>query len=294
MTLKIDSVSMEYFFRGVEAAKPLAPQQGGVPAPLEGVQAQQAPEGAAKLVAQLDMLLLKAAQASTASLDGQTVQNALQTLAVDGVVSAQWLQSLQDAADTAAANLKALDKFTGRDLAKAFDAGGPFNTTLDAEGNFNRGATKAGKAVLLAVRAQEEVSCALAWLSKKLDRLGGQTSPEAAALRSQVDEFRQLCGRHATEINRLAIQMRKFAVHLAAHGRNEDPSVVAILDAKVEELLPRQALAMHGTVDALASVDEEVTAGLRPLAERIDAFRANPPPPSIRRSSPRYRATSRR
>ena len=95
-------------------------------------------------------------------------------------------------------------------------------------------------------------------------------------LRNQVDDFRQLCDRRATEINRLAIQMREFAMHLAAHGRNEDPNVVAILDAKAKELLPRQALAMHGTVDALASVDAQVTTQLRPLAERIDAFRANP------------------
>ena len=97
-----------------------------------------------------------------------------------------------------------------------------------------------------------------------------------AELYNEVNDLRQLCDRRATEINHLAYQMKDFAVHLAAQGKNADPNVVAILKAKVNELLPRQALAMHGTADALATVNEEVSSKLRPIAEKIDAFRRNP------------------
>ena len=58
----INNVSMDYFLRGVEAAKPKnAPQvPQGV---LEGADAVVAPElqGASKMVSQLDVLLMKAA-----------------------------------------------------------------------------------------------------------------------------------------------------------------------------------------------------------------------------------------
>ncbi|MBP5300362.1 MAG: hypothetical protein J6Y80_03055, partial [Victivallales bacterium] len=95
-------------------------------------------------------------------------------------------------------------------------------------------------------------------------------------LRNEINEMRQLCDRRATEINHLALQMRNFSLDLASKGQNADPNIEAILKAKVNELLPRQALAMHGTADALTTLKDEVRGKLRPLADRIDAFRANP------------------
>ena len=44
----------------------------------------------------------------------------------------------------------------------------------------------------------------------------------------------------------------------------------------MDDLLPRQALAMHGPADALATVSQEISGRLRPLAEKIDAFKQNP------------------
>ncbi|MBR2354792.1 MAG: hypothetical protein IKA69_00215, partial [Kiritimatiellae bacterium] len=44
----------------------------------------------------------------------------------------------------------------------------------------------------------------------------------------------------------------------------------------MDDLLPRQALAMHGTADALATVSKDISGRLRPLAEKIDAFKQNP------------------
>ena len=241
----INNVSMDYFLRGVEAAKPQGAQPGA-PAP-EGANelVAQEPQGAGKLVAQLDMLLVKSAKASTQSLDGKTVKQTLQKLVDDGALHRDSLKLLAKAADTAAKSLKALDKFTGRQLAEAFGADGKIDAT-----------TKSGKAIFAAVTAQQELSDLLAQLGKNLDSISRHDAEMRAAnprykgvdaaLRNEVDGFRLLCDRRATEINHLAYQMKDFAVHLAANGQNADPNVVAILKAKADELLPRQALAMHG------------------------------------------------
>ena len=269
----INNVSMDYFLRGVDAAKPQgvqAPGQADGNAP-----AAQEPQGAGKLVAQLDVLLMKAAKASTQSLSGRTVKQTFQKLVDDGALSRDSLKLLGKTADTAAKALKALDKFTGQQLAAAFGADGTFDAT-----------TKAGKAIEAAVTAQQNLSDLFAQLGKSLDAISRhdaemrQANPQFkgvdAALRNEVDEMRLLCDRRATEINHLAYQMKDCAVHLTANGQNADPNIVAILKAKVNELMPRQALAMHGTADALATVSEDVTGKLRPLAEKIDTFRRNP------------------
>ena len=268
---------MDYFLRGVEAAKPQGAQEGQVPVQDNAnPQEMQASQRAGMQVTQLDVLLLKAAQTSTQSLNGKTVKNTLQKLVDDGALSSDSLKLLAETADTDAKTLKALDKFTGRQLAEAFDANGQFNPT----------ATKAGKALAAAMKAQQDLSDLFAQLGKSLDTLSRHdtqmrnANPQYRgvdmALRNEVDEFRLLCDRRATEINHLAFQMKEFAVHLAANGQNADPNIAVILKTKVNELLPRQALAMHGTADALATVNENVSQRLRPLAERIDAFKRNP------------------
>ena len=66
----INNVSIDYFLRGVDAVK----QQKAAPAQVQGdagaTGAQQELAAAGKMAAQLDVLLMKAAQASTKSLDG--------------------------------------------------------------------------------------------------------------------------------------------------------------------------------------------------------------------------------
>ena len=182
--VNINNVSMDYFLRGVEAAKPKnAPQ---VPQEAQaGANAVAAPEleAAGKMVSQLDVLLMKAAKT----------------------------------ADTAAMTLKALDKFTGRQLADAFDKNGKFDAS-----------TKVGKAIAAAVKAQQDLSDLLAQLSTNLDAMSRhedemrQANPQFkgvdAGLFNEVNDLRQLCDRRATEINHLAYQMKDFAVHLAAQG----------------------------------------------------------------------------
>ncbi|MBQ1428197.1 MAG: hypothetical protein IIZ06_00890, partial [Kiritimatiellae bacterium] len=284
--ININNVPMNYFLHGVDAAREAQNAQGpggavGQPADngIAGeVQAHQ-PGPAAKMVQQLDVLLVKAAKASTQSLDGKAIKNSLLKLVTDGALDKDSLKLLGKTADKAAKTLKALDKFTGAQLAAAVKSGtgqrGSF-AELDLT-------TSAGKAVKAAVDAQNELSDMLLQLDRQLDSLERHDDEMRAAnpdywgvdreLHNEVVELRQLCDRRAAEIDALAFQMHDFAVYQAARGDNADPNIAAILKAKVDDLLPRQALAMHGTADALATVNEEISGRLRPLAEKIDAFK---------------------
>ncbi len=271
----INNVSLDYFLRGVDAVK----QQKAAPAQVQGdagaTDAQQELAAAGEMAAKLDVLLMKAAQASTKSLDGKTVKSTLKQLVSDGALDKNSLTLLAKTADDAAKTLKALDKFTGSQLAASFNQDGIIDPN-----------TKTGKALLAAIKAQQDLSDLFSQLGKSL---GAMSRHEAemkganpgfkgvdAKLLDAVFDMQLLCDRRGTEINHLARQMREFALYQTAEGNIPDPGIAAILKAKVNELLPRQALAMHGTTDALSTVSKEVAGKLRPVAEKIDAFRNKP------------------
>ena len=129
MGLSINNVSMDYFLRGVDAAKPQGAQPGAPASEGANGPVAQEPQSSGKLVTQLDVLLMKAAKASTKSLDGKTVKQTFQKLVDDGALDRDSLKLLAKSADTAAKSLKALDKFTGRQLAEAFGADGKVDAT---------------------------------------------------------------------------------------------------------------------------------------------------------------------
>ena len=272
----INSVPLSYFQNGVGELQD--PQNGQPVAPADQAQ-NQAPAGQPNrtdnLISQLDMLLVRAAKASTQSLDGKAMKTILQKLVADGALTSKSLKLLAKTADTAKKTMAQLDGFTGRQIASAINQDG----VLDAE-------SPVGQAIKAAIQAQNDLSDMLATLDKQLDALARhedqvrQHNPRFrgvdTALQNEIVELRQLCDRRATEINRLAYQMHDFAVLQAAQGEDADPNITAILRAKVDELLPRQALAMHGTASSLFSLNEQVTARLRPLAERIESFRSDP------------------
>lgn len=271
----INNVSIDYFLRGVDAVK----QQNAAPAQVQGeAGAASAPQelaAAGKMAAQLDVLLMKAAQASTKSLDGKTVKSTFQKLVNDGALDKNSLKLLEKTADVAAKTLKALDKFTGSQLAASFNQDGIIDPN-----------TKTGKALLAAIKAQQDLSDLFSQLGKSLGAMSRHEAEMKEAnpgfkgvdpkLLDAVFDMQLLCDRRGTEINHLARQMREFALYQTAEGNIPDPGIAAILKAKVNELLPRQALAMHGTADALSTVSKEVAGKLRPVAEKIDAFRNNP------------------
>lgn len=273
--VNINNVSMDYFLRGIDAAKPQGVQPSQVPQEGANAQIDQNQQAVGKMVSQLDVLLMKAAMASTKGLDGKQVKHSLQTLVDQGLLDKDSFKLLAKTADTAAKTLKALDKFTGRELATAIGA----NNKYDLK-------TAAGKAVSAAVKAQQDLSALLGQVGKIVNAVARNEDQVRSAnskyqgiseeLINGVNEFTMICDRRTMEIDQLAWQMKNFAVYLAANGENADPNIAAILKAKVNDLMPRQALAMHGTADALAAVNENVSAKLRPIAEKIDAFRNNP------------------
>lgn len=275
----INSVPLNYFVNGPagvqepQNAQPDA-QPGAVQNQPDNAPAQNQPR-AGELMQKLDVLLVKAAKTANTSISGTTIKKDLQKLVTDGALTKDDLQTLANTANAARKAFTTLNGFTGRQLAAAFKPDG----TLDAE-------SPAGKAISEAISTQNDLSDALARLDKRLDAVSRhsaemlQANPDFKGvdpeLHNAIIDMRMHCDRRATEINRLAYQMRDFAVELAAQGQNADPNIKAILAAKVDDLLPRQALAMHGTGDALTSVNDEVAAKLRPLAAQIDAFRTDP------------------
>jgi len=71
MGLSINNVSMDYFLRGVDAAKPSSSAKASPSAKAtEDKPVDTTAENTGKLVTQLDVLLMKAAKASTKGLDG--------------------------------------------------------------------------------------------------------------------------------------------------------------------------------------------------------------------------------
>ena len=217
--VNINNVSMDYFLRGVDAAKPQGVQPQQVQQEGANAQIDQNQQAVGKMVSQLDVLLMKAAMASTKSLDGKQVKASLQTLVDQGLLDKDSFKLLAKTADTAANTLKALDKFTGRELAAAIGADNQYDLK-----------TAAGKAVAAAVKAQQDLSALLGQVGKIVNAVVRNEDQVRSAnakykgisedLINGVNEFTMICDRRMMEIDQLAWQMKNFAVYLAANGEN--------------------------------------------------------------------------
>lgn len=264
----INNVPMTYFLNGVasqDAVQSAPPQGPGAEAPKAQDAAPKRPD-AKSLVAQLDVLLLQAAKASTGSVGKKTAETLKNNLRGANLLSADEAKLLMKCQEQAQKTFKALGKFTGKQLGAAFKVVDG-RTVLDA----SKGA---GKACEAAIRAQNDLSDVLAQIARRVRN--AENAPEG--LDERLIDLRQVCDRRATEIQSLAFRMNEFALHAAERGEAVDPNVAAILEATAAELLPRQALAMHGTADVLEGKGAAgaFAESLKPLAARIDAFAANP------------------
>ena len=116
--ISINNVPMNYFLHGVDAAREAqnahAPGNAGAQVADNGIAGPQ-PGPAARMVQQLDVLLVKAAKASTQSLDGKTVKNSLMKLVTDGALDKDSLKLLGKTADTAAKTLKEIGRASCRE-----------------------------------------------------------------------------------------------------------------------------------------------------------------------------------
>ncbi len=295
----IDSVPLDYFMNAAnQVQQNQGPEENGqdqnkIIVNDQNQNVQPAPErnSPGTLVRQLDVLLLKAAKASTKSLDGSTINTKLRKLVDDGALGRDSLKMLKRQGDEVKKAMKALNGLTGRQVASAFKLvsfARPPQPGKEPQPPEQRWVldeqSDAGKIISRAIKAQDDLSGLLGQLDKGLDAVvrHDQEMRDAnsnyrgvdADIRDEIVEMRQLCDRRSTEIRNLSYQMRDFALQLASQGLEPDPNLRAILRAKVNDLLPRQALAMHGTADSLAAVSE--ASKLKALAAKIDAYKNNP------------------
>ena len=265
----INAVPMDYFLRGVDAVREAEGKANAMPVPGADrngtTTTTTAAPRAGGLVQQLDVLLVRAAKLSTQSLTWTSMAQPVKTLVEAGILTKDEAANFEKAAKTAVKTFKALDSLTGAQLSEAIVVDGKGRMAVDEN-------SKYGKKVSDAINAQSKLSQMLADVGRRL--WDDTTVPDAVS--DALMEMRQKCDRRTTEIQSLAFQMREFTMHAETEGQSVDPNVAVILKATAKELLPRQAVAMHGTPEALEQLNATFTEKLRPLAERIDAFTKNP------------------
>lgn len=236
------------------------PQVGGVGSVVGGqggapdVHQQEQPSveqpdksNARSLAQKLDVMLLSAAQASTHSVSADSAVAAAKIASLGEAESA----ALAKAAKAARKAMKEIAGFSGRQIAAAFIVDGK---------NFDwNKASPAAKAIQNAIDAQVELSALLTDIANR---------PEISGKAFEAfSEMAMQCDRRHSEIFSLALQLAD-----AASQAGDDPKLAARLDAKLETLLPRQAMTMHGNTEIL----DKMKAQLQPLAERLEAFVARP------------------
>lgn len=231
------------------------------------------PQGAEtkRVVQQLDLLLLRAAGKSISADIVKNINTIGTSLITKGVLTQKQLSNLEILAKTAAAKLKALDKFSGRELAEALMEDRKTGEIVWSKGLFFMNST--AKAVKSAIEAQQTLSTELGKFNERL-ALATKT-PEDAKLQDQFTELQFQCDRRALEIDSIVFRMYGLTQQDTVKRGLQDRKITALLDATFNELMPREAIMMHGTAEAFELVNKTMGEQLRPLIEKLDAFAAD-------------------
>ncbi len=220
-----------------------------VPEP-EGEAPQRPRMPAGELVAKLDSLLVRAAKTATASVDAAALEAAAGTAKLDEPTR----QELSGLAESARTSFAALAAFAGRQIGNALALeDGAFDWKKDDD---------VATAIKKALDDQAK-------LAEKLHELVNKPEIAGDAFDS-LCELAFQCDRRGTEILTLAMELADATEQA---GRNKDAAADARLDKRLDALLPRQALSMHGTTADLGLIHDS----LRPLVDRLDAFDARGP-----------------
>ena len=221
---------------------------------------------AKSMARQLDTLLLNAAGKSVSADAANKVKSVGVTLVKNGVITAKESARLESLAKDASEKLAALDDFSGRKLAKALVSK---NGELAWSTGFFGGTTREAAAVKAAVEAQERLSEALAEFNAVL----AASDKVDVALQEDFMELQFQCDRRATEIYSVVVRMHDIVQKDAVDGLiNDDPKIMEYLGATFKELMPREAVMMHGTAEALETMKAKFADQMRPLADKLDAF----------------------
>ena len=203
---------------------------------------------ARSLALKLDAMLIQAARTSTCAVGHDALKSAMSA----ANLGKDDRKALTAAALKAQEAMKAVSGLTGRKIAEALVA--------DQTGVFDwKKGSAAAKAIRNAIDAQAELSELFTDLANRPDISGDAFEA--------LSELALQCDRRQSEISTLAMQL---ADAVASSG--DDPALAARLDAKLSELLPKQALSMHGNTEVL----DRLKAQLQPLADRLEAFAARP------------------
>ena len=240
------------------------PQQDDDNIIINGVQAAQ-PQS---IVRQLDTLLLNAAGKAVSDSAETKMDAVTESLAFKGVLTEEECDRLDNLAEDAAAKLKALDNFSGRELAKVLMTK---SGELVWRKGFFGGMTPVTLAVKAAVEAQEALSEAL---SKLNDRIA-QSDEVDAKLQEDFTELQFQCDRRATEIYSIVVRMHDLAQRDTVNGLI-DEQVLNYLDATFKELMPREAILMHGTAEALETIKAKFAEEMQPVADKLGGLAADP------------------
>ena len=208
---------------------------------------------AASLVKELDALLTKAAANARVGISGDDMAKAAGKAKLDTATAA----ALKKAAIAANKTMRALDGFTGAELAKAMvkkDDG-----TIDWDGS-----NSAGEAVKAAMKAQEKLS---EMLNKAINNLPKKASASAQAA---LEEAMLQADRRMGEIDTIVMQITEIA-EIGIDNGKVDFETSERLNRKMGELAGEKALAMHDNDRALKSVRDNIA----PLVAKLDAYAAN-------------------
>ena len=196
-----------------------------------------APSIVSGLTRELDELFLRAAQTSTQAVDVQKLEDTVRAAGIDKATC----DSIMAAATLAKDTFVALSGFSGRQLADAIEGNGD-----------------AAQAFQAALDAQADLS------DKLRDAINSGASRKFSGI---FGDIALQCDRRQSEIITLASQLAD-----AVRKSDDDPDVAARLDATLEEMLPRQALAMHGNASALERIKKQ----MKPLVDKLTAFAQKP------------------
>ena len=241
------------------------PQLGADSVPEVAPQPEKAE--AKSVVRQLDVLLLGAAGKSVSADAATAVTTTGNKLVNIGVLTKQEVDKLESLARDATKKLKALDKFSGRELAKALMEDKKSGEVIWSKGFFFMNST--AKAVKAAIEAQQALSEAV---EKFGPRLAKSDSLEMTGeLQNAFTEIQFQCDRRVSEIDSIVFRMYKLVQQDVVDKVEDDPQVTALLNATFKELVPREAIMGHGTAAAIEAMGNK----LRPLAEKLDTFKAD-------------------
>lgn len=249
----------------------LPPVQGGVPgsvAPQPAPQPQPPAEveppvadgrlPTEALLRELDVML---AQAASASAEKGVDAEELARTARNAKLSADVADKLRTAARTAQAKMRALDAFTGAQLADAMQRFEDENGNSYVDWN---PLNDAGEAIKEALEAQEALSKALA------EQINALPAKATAAQQAALEEAMLQCDRRISEIETIVLQVTEIAErHL--DGQEIDAATQTRLARKLVDLAGEQSLRMHDRTRAL----EALHAGLDPLVRKLDAYAAH-------------------